>query len=815
MLIETIKNSKRLVTGRLMVIALLLLTTNSWSQVGREVAEDQLNNGQRYTESFWNGWKFLKGMNPDGAEKAWFNDHDWSRVTIPHDYAMDDPYSLENTMYEDGYSKYSTHKKPGSQGYLPRKMAWYRKYFRVPEDISDKKVFIEFDGVFRDSYTYLNDELLGNNYSGYTSFVYDMTPHIRTGAENVLAVKVNGELNEGWWYEGRGIYRPVKMIITDRLHVAQWGTYVTTPKVTTENATVNIKTEVANEYGSSVNCTLQSIVLDMNDNVVATVTSKKSIGKNATFEFNQNVTVKSPELWCPENPYLYKVVTKVMRDGKQKDEYTTNFGIRTYYFDANKGFFLNGKHYKLYGACNHDDYAGLGMAVPKRIQYENIRQMADGGIILLRGAHNMRAADELDACDKYGVMVWNETRYFRNTDFDEESLKTLIRRDRNHPSVILWSLANEDRIQGTDEGVVTGKRLKKVANAEDPTRPVTSAINVSWALDGSRGNPDYQYLWDLHGYNWINWDKIDADHKTYPDRKFYISEFTFEDGIEFIQKRDYVAGGSPWSGFAYKGEHSWPELACEGKLWNMVHEPTIRFWRAKAEWGFQMKKWTVHVEPTSGGWKGYEGDHVAFMGYTNCEKVEVYLNDELKKTIVMRTHDGTNEWSDYKLLFKKDVALSHIEPFVSGSTLKFVGKNGDEIVDTQVFKPMLKARKIVVEPKPGKIGIAGDVSVVTITIQDENGNIIPDADLSITVDVSGDGKLIGLGSADSDASKNGTEPEKFVDHKHTWKGMLKAIIQSTDKPGKITISASGGRLESGNASIQTVGAAVSFISTEN
>jgi beta-galactosidase len=771
-------------------------------------------NAQRNIESWWDGWKFIKGMDPDAAKEVWFNDSDWKRVTIPHDYAMDGPYSLDNTMNEDDYSRYSTHKKAGSQGYLPRENGWYRKKFTVPADCSDKKVFIEFDGVFRDSHTFLNGKSLGSHYSGYTSFVYDMTPYIRFGSENVLSIELNASLNEGWWYEGRGIYRPVRMVITDKLHVAKWGTYVTTSKVSSESAMVNIKTEVANEYDLSMSCTLQSTILDRNENVVATVTSKSNIGKNSTYEFNQNVSLPSPELWCPENPNMYKVVSKVMLGGNVTDKYSTPFGIRTFYFDANKGFFLNGKHYKLYGACNHDDYAGLGCAIPKRIHYENIKQMADAGIIMLRGAHNARSPEELDACDEYGVMVWDETRYFKNTDFDVQALRDMIRRDRNHPSVILWSLANEDYLQGTDEGVIVANKLKKTAVSEDPTRPVTSAINVSWALDGSKGNSSYKDIWDVYGYNWIDWDKIDADRKTYPDRKFYISEFTFEDGIEFIQKRDYIAGGSPWSGFAYKGERAWPGLASEGKLWNIVHEPTIRFWRAKAEWGFQMKKWTVHVEPATGGWKGYVGDQIAFMGWSNCETVEVYINEQLKKTITMRTHDGTNELSAYKMLFKNDVALGDIEAFVPGSTLKFVGKNGGVIVDTQIFKPMLKATKIVVTPKPGKISTSGDVSLVSVTIEDVNGNVIPDADVSVTVNVTGSGTLIGLGSADSNAFIHGMEPEKFVDHKYTWQGMLKAFIQSNNTSGEITISVSGKGLDTGTAKIVTVNQPLSFMSQD-
>ena len=776
------------------ILAVLFLSINSFSTVY----------AQRYSENWWSGWKFLKGTDPEGAKEAWFNDAAWSMVTIPHDYAMDGPYSLANTMMEDGYSKYSTHKKPGSQGYLPRDMGWYRKKFTVPANYSDKKIFIEFDGAFRDSYTYINGTLVGNNPSGYTSFVYDMTPYIRFGKENVIAVKLNAQLNEGWWYEGRGIYRPVRMVVTDKLHVAKWGTYVTTPKVTKESASVNIKTEVTNEYGSSSNCTLQTVILDLNNNEVAKVKNTSVIAKNATFEFNQTIILTDPKLWFPEDPSMYKVVSKVMHGDVQTDEYTTPFGIRTYYFDPNKGFFLNGKHYKLNGVNNHDDYAGLGAAIPKRIHYENIKQMADAGIILLRGAHNARSPEELDACDTYGVMVWNETRYFRNYDFDAQALRDMIRRDRNHPSVILWSLANEDYLQGTDEGLMVAKKNKDIVNAEDPTRPVTSAINVSWALDGSKGNPEYPKLWDVHGYNWIDWNKIDADHKTYPERKFLISEFAFEDGVEFCQKRDFISGSCPWTGFAYKGEHAWPELACEGKLWNMIHEPTSKYWRAKAEYGFQMNKWTVHVDPTSGGWKGYDGDQIAFMGWSNCETVEVFINDVLKKTITMRTHDGTNDFSAYKTLLKKDVSLGDFEYFVPGSAIKFVGKNGGVVMDTQVIKPMLKASRIVVTPKPGKIGTAGDVSLVTVTIEDANGNVIPDADVSVIVNVTGAGTLIGLGSSDSNANLHGTEPEKYIDHKFTSQGMLKAIIQSTNTPGEITVSVSAKGLSSGSSMITTV-----------
>jgi beta-galactosidase len=765
----------------------------------------------RYTENWWSGWKFLKATDPAGASTPSFNDAAWSTVTIPHDYTMDGPYSQSNATPDNAtntYTQYATWKKAGSQGYLPREIGWYRKTFTVASADSGKKVFIEFDGAFRNSYTYINGTLLGNNFSGYTSFVYDMTPYIKFGASNVLAVKLDAVLNEGWWYEGRGIYRPVRLVITDKLRVARWGTYVTTPAPTTGSATINIRTKVTNGYSNSANCALQSLILDMTNSVIGTVSSTVAIAANGTYEFKQSVNISSPKLWCPENPYLYKVVSKVSRDAALTDEYTTTFGIRTFNFDANKGFFCNGKHYKLNGVCNHDDYAGLGVAVPKQIHYQNIKQMADAGIILLRGAHNARSPEEMDACDAYGVFVWAETRYFKNTAFDSSALVDLIQRDRNHPSIIFWSLANENELQGTAEGLAVGTRLKRVVLQEDSTRPVTSAVDRSWVWDGSQGVSAYKDLWDVSGYNWIAWNLFDPHHSTYSNRKFFVSEYRYNtdagSGLaadEFILQRDYIAGGTMWSGYAYKGEAAWPALAAGGSLWNIAHEPVSGFWKAKAEYGFQMNKWSVHVDPSSGGWKGNAGDNITFSGWTNCEKVEVYLNNALKKTITMRTHDGTNQWSSYKNLFSKDMAISDAEQFVAGSTIKFLGKNAGIAVDSQIFRPMLAASRIVVSPNPGQIGTSGDMSVVIVTIQDANGNIIPNADLSVTVNVSGAGTLIGLGSADADANLHGTEPEKYVNHRFTYQGMLKAFVQSTDASGPITVTASGAGLTSGSATV--------------
>ena len=777
-------------------------------------AASQPATSQRQVENWWSGWKFVKGIDLAGASAADFDDSDWSIVTIPHDYTMDGPYSQSNATPNNStaaFNQYVTWPKVGSQGYLPREIGWYRKTFSVPSADSGKKVFVEFDGAFRNSSTYLNGTLLGTNFSGYTSFGYDMTPYIKFGETNVLAVKLDAKQNEGWWYEGRGIYRLVHLLVTDKLHVAKWGTFVTTPTVTSSSSTVNIKTKVANEYADDANCTLESTILDMKNNVVGIARGTSTITANGTREFNQDIAITSPNLWCPENPYLYKVVSRVSRDSVASDEYTTTFGIRTYYFDPDKGFFLNGKHYKLNGVCNHDDYAGLGDAIPKRIHYQNIKQLADAGIIYLRGAHNARSPDELDACDAYGVMVWAETRYFKNTDFDSQALRDLIDRDRNHPSIILWSLANEDKLQGTTNGVEIGTKLKSVALQEDPTRPITSAIDRSWFLDGTKGDPAYKDIWDIYGYNWISWKVFDAHHKKFSDRKILISEYQFNTNTmagsppsdEFVLQRDYIAGSTMWPGFAYKGEEAWPALFHDG-LWNLAHEPEPNFWKAKAEYGFQMNKWSAHVTPSTGGWKGKDGDSITFSGWSNCERVDVYVNDVLKKTITMRTTDGTNPWSAYKNLFSKDTAINDVETFVPNSTIKFVGKNGGAVMDTQIFKPMLKASQIVVSPNPGKISTAGDVSVVVVTIQDANGNIITDADLPVTVNVSGSGTLIGLGSADANANLHGTEPEKFVNHKFTFQGMLKAFVQSTDTPGTISISASGDGLSSGNATVRTV-----------
>ncbi len=257
-----------------------------------------------------------------------------------------------------------------------------------------------------------------------------------------------------------------------------------------------------------------------------------------------------------------------------------------------------------------------------------------------------------------------------------------------------------------------------------------------------------------------------------------------------------------WTGMGYKGEADWPMVSRNGSLWNMVHEPNTGYWKAKAAYGFQMNKWSIHVDPSTGGWKGAEGEKIIFSGWTNCEKVEEYVNDVLKKTITLRTHDGTNQWSDYKYLFTKDMAINDTVQFVSGSTIVFSGKNKGIEVDRQIFKPMLQASKIAVTPNPDNIATAGDVSVIIITIQDSNGNIIKTDDTSIKIIVSGPGTLIGLGSGDIDATRHAGEPEKFIDHKFTFQGMLKAFVQSTGKVGKITVSVRGAGLAQGSATIK-------------
>ena len=435
----------------------------------------QFNLGHLYDVEKDFGYRENRSKTPSGSGPASpkFKAEDWKIVDLPHDWAV----AVDVDKDADAMHAY---KKIGRK-YPENSVGWYRKSFRVPKSDLGRRITIEFDGVFRNCEVWLNGHSMWRHLSGYTSFGIDITDYVKYGEENVLVVRVNASGYELWSYEGAGIYRHVWLLKTDPLHVAQWGTYVRADvKQTGEKASaqLTIQTVIANQCDEDKHCELVSTIIDAEGKTVATVNSEKKIKSWADEQITQRATVKNANLWSVESPYLYKLLTTVKKQGRAVDTYETNFGIRTFRFDPEKGFFLNGKSMMLNGVCLHQDHGGVGVALPDRVQDFRIEKMKEMGVNAYRCAHNWVAPEALEACDRLGMLVMDEIRVSGSTKGKLEELASMVRRDRNHPSVIMWALGNEERtIQGSDVGGRIMQSMKRVVRELDPTRPVTLAMN--------------------------------------------------------------------------------------------------------------------------------------------------------------------------------------------------------------------------------------------------------------------------------------------------------------------------------------------------
>ncbi|WP_317043512.1 sugar-binding domain-containing protein, partial [Niastella vici] len=441
-----------------------------------------------------------------------FYPKDWQLVNVPHDWVVENGFINDNSLGS----------QPAGNGYLPTGIGFYRKEFEIPEADKGKKISIEFDGIFRNSTVWVNGHLLGNHQSGYTPSNYDLTDVLRYGKEgkNVILVKVDASEYEGWWYEGGGIYRHVWLIKTGRLHVDRFGTYITTPSISSQEAVVSIKTIVKNEYREPKNCTLVSIIVNNRGVVLDSVTSTQKIEPFGTTEIAQTGTIQKPLRWSPESPILYKVKTEVIENGNITDRYETNFGVRTIAIDRN-GIFLNEKLYPVKGTANHQDFAGIGVALPDKINEYKLRLLKAMGCNAYRSAHHPPTPELLEMCDSIGLLVLDENRFLSSSEEGIKDLTTMLYRDRNHPSIFMWSLENEEWIQGTVTGARILETMVTTTHKIDPTRKVTAAMNHA------RNDGGYADVLDVVGYNYG--DKGLAyvkDHENYPRRVLFSTEST-------------------------------------------------------------------------------------------------------------------------------------------------------------------------------------------------------------------------------------------------------------------------------------------------
>ena len=741
-----------------------------------------------------------------------FDDSGWEEVRVPHDFVVEgefDPKGADKPQgIREGELWYDR-----DHGYKPKGVGWYRRTFQLPAADKGKRIWLEFDGVYRNSNVWINGHWLGHDWSGYTGFYYDITEAANFGGKNVVTVRADADWDEGWWDEGGGIYRHVWLTKLDPLHVGRWGTFVTTPEITEELAEVNIQTTVVNEGAESMECTLTSTVTDMEGNSVVTSEAEQTIPAGQEYEFSQDVTIQDPTLWSLENPYLYAVKTTVRSGGRVTDRYETPLGVRYFTFDG-KGFFLNGKHVKINGANSHHDFAGVGVALPDRINVYKIEKLKEMGANAYR-SNNQQTEELLDACDRLGILVVNENRHLGDSEEVLAEVESLVRRDRNHPSVVMWSMYNEGLKQGYEEAQKQIRAMYDVIKRLDPTRPTTGSVGP---LGGAQSPEETNLLEglvnlidviDCRGFNPANYDSYHAKNPEHgmvaletgyalttrgvyaeDTKKGHLSSYNTADERSWppVAESDYVAGGFVYNGFDYRGEphpFDWPSHTTQYGFMDACGFPKDPYYYYKSVWSDET---VLHLFPHWNWAHKREKDRtIDVRSYTNCESVELFLNGESQ---------GQKDRQPYSSLSWK----VEWEPGV----LKAKCYRDAEVVAETRRETVGEPVGIALEPDRSSIDADGeDVSLVKVRILDTEGRLVPTAGNEVTFKVEGPGEIIGVGNGDPSSH----EPDK-ADKRSTFNGLSLVIIQAASKPGVIQLTAESMGLEKVVVEITAVKAAM-------
>ena len=733
----------------------------------------------------------------DVDKAATFKSDDWKEVNLPHDWCVEGTFINDNSI---GSS-------PAVSGYLPGGIGFYRKEFEIPQTDKGKKISIEFDGIFRNSTVWVNGQLLGNHQSGYTPSNYDLTDILRYGNEgkNVILVKVDATEYEGWWYEGCGIYRHVWLRKTDRLHVDRFGTYVTIPSVSADKASVSLTTTLKNEYKTVKNITLISKFVDNKGVVLDTKTSSQVIEPFSTIEVAQKASIQRPMLWSPETPTLYKVLTEVSEKGNIIDTYETTFGVRTIEFNRN-GFFLNGKLYPVKGTCNHQDFAGIGVALPDKINEYKLKLLKAMGSNGYRCSHHPPTPELLDMCDRIGLLVLDENRMLSSSEDGINDLTTMLYRDRNHPSIFMWSMENEERIQGTVTGTRILETMVQTTHKIDPTRPVTAAMNHG------RNEGGYSDVLDVVGYNYGDKELAYVkDHEKYPQRiefctettsfistrgeyqndwgKGYVSNLALwqpewgplpgEDWADIV-KYPYLGGLFVWTGFDFRGEptpYQWPCVTSHFGFMDICGFPKDGYYAYKAAWTNEP---VVHIFP-HWNWPGKEGDSIKVHCYTNCEEVELFLND---------TSIGKQKAIPYTKL---------IWPLIyKPGKLEARGYKAGKLITKDVVETTTAPAKIALSSDCNTLKADRcDVAVIRVAIKDDKGRVVPTAGNLVKFSIEGPGKIIGTGNGNPSSH----EPDKAT-QRMAFNGYCLVLVQSNKQAGEIKLTVSSDSLKGSDISIK-------------
>jgi len=769
------------------------------------------------TVSFNDDWRFHLG-DAGNAQDAGFNDSQWRQLNLPHDWSIEGEFN-ENAPSGTG------------GGALPGGLGWYRKTFTIPASAKGRLIFIEFDGVYRNSEVWVNGHYLGKRPYGYSTFEYELTPYLDYGTRpNVIAVKVdNSQQPNSRWYSGSGIYRNVWLTTIDPVHVEHWGTYVTTPEVSEQSATVSIKTKVANGSNSAAPVNLTTIIQDASGREVVRALEKAVAAKGAHAEASQTLKVSAPMLWSDERPYVYKVISQLEQGGRVVDRYETPLGIRTFRFDVEKGFFLNGKPVKIRGTCNHHDLGSLGAAVNERAIERQLELLKEMGVNGLRTSHNPPAPELLEIADRMGFIVMDEafdmwkiekTKYDYHLDWAEwhkRDLEDMVLRDRNHPSVIIWSIGNEvmEQWNNNPDGGTISRELAGIVRNLDPTRPVTSACNgvsrdnkvlTEGDLDLVGTNyahgrlPEFAKMFpgraiigtetnsSLHmrgSYRMpseeiLRWPRKDEDilkiSPTYECSAYDNSTANWgsahEETWKLVKNHDFFSGMFIWTGWDYIGEPTpfpWPAVSSYFGIIDLAGFPKDPFYFYQSEW---TSKPVLHILPH---WNWKQGENVDVVGYFNqADEVELFLNGRSQGT---KRKEGDNMHVHWSVPFEPGV-------------LKAVSRKNGKVVLTKEVRTAEAPAKIVLVPDRQAIKADGtDLSFVTVKVVDKNGTLVPLADNLIKFDVSGQGSIAGVdnGNQISHESHKGSQRKAFH-------GMALAIVQAKPKAGRIVLKATADNL---------------------
>ena len=814
-------------TRLLLLIAFLMLTFVGKAQTcARE--KIRLDEGWKFAfghasdpqKDFGGGTEYFNyltkanSIHNEGPYSPKFDDKDWQEVRVPHDWVTTLPYASE-ASHSHGY-------KTVGYKYPETSVGWYRKTIRI-EELKDGRIeelpyryYLQFDGIFRNAQVWFNGFWMGVEPSGYATQVYDVTEYVNYGGENLICVRADATFEEGWFYEGAGIYRDAWLVKMAAVSVAPFGTFVYADlKQPYASVVVHVETEVNNHSLESQTCEVSQRILDADGNEVAKCSDTSiSLQPKETLGCNQQMTLENPHLWGTNDPYLYKVETTVKVAGKVTDVYETTIGIRDIAFDADKGFLLNGKPLKLKGVNLHQDHAGVGAAMPEALMEWRIKQLKKIGCNAYRSSHNPMTPALLDICDREGILVIDENRLAGINTEHQRLLEKMIKRDRNHPSIILWSDGNEEwGMENTIQGTRIAAAMREYTRLLDPTRPSTIA---------NAGGSEMIKGLDVVGFNYILQNDVDNRKKANPSWRIVGTEETtgcgtrgvyfdtperpghmrsmnlspdtdgtenrIERGWKFYAERPWGAGLFYWTGFDYRGEPNplkYPATDSEFGILDYCGFPKDEAYYLKSWWTDEP---TLHIFPH---WnlQGHEGEEIEVWAYSNCDEVELTVNGKKLGRQTM-PRNGHLKW---KAVYQpgKVVAIGY--------------KNGKRIL-TETVETTRPASKIVLKADRQTIKADGrDVSVITVEVQDNKGRIVPDACPMLTFRLEGEGRIIGVGNGDP-AYLGEDHPKEKDCHEFgipAFNGLAQLIIQSGQIPSALTLSCTADGLKQGYLSLTT------------